>query len=260
MKQWIVEPESGGPMAISNAAPEAEEAKCCLGCGYSLRGLRGATCPECGRGFDPLNSATFIPTESCPQSIIRLLKPIRWPVRLSAGLVILLLVVAGIPVLPVAAVLSLWLIIYLFVAIPCLLRSWARRIAIYYFALNPQLRRIDSQCQWRAKKWLAAGLLLAVFRILLVLMLSIEFPWLSHKAHWLYEKEGMLANYPRQMWFGPMPVYVQYVIPWGVFFDVSGLDVAYSPVHPTPARVQQIYWHVAGDWYVSANDGGDVIP
>ena len=31
----------------------------CVACGYDLRGLRGGRCPECGRGFDPKDPATF---------------------------------------------------------------------------------------------------------------------------------------------------------------------------------------------------------
>lgn len=31
----------------------------CLGCGYCLRGLTTQVCPECGRGFDPLDARTF---------------------------------------------------------------------------------------------------------------------------------------------------------------------------------------------------------
>jgi hypothetical protein len=31
----------------------------CLGCGYALRGLTEPRCPECGRGFDPLDPRTF---------------------------------------------------------------------------------------------------------------------------------------------------------------------------------------------------------
>ncbi len=31
----------------------------CLGCGYALRGLPEAVCPECGRAFDPADSTTY---------------------------------------------------------------------------------------------------------------------------------------------------------------------------------------------------------
>lgn len=31
----------------------------CLGCGYELNGLHESKCPECGRRFDPVDSATF---------------------------------------------------------------------------------------------------------------------------------------------------------------------------------------------------------
>lgn len=32
----------------------------CLGCGYDLRSLPENRCPECGRGFDPTNAATYV--------------------------------------------------------------------------------------------------------------------------------------------------------------------------------------------------------
>ena len=32
----------------------------CRGCGYALRGLSEAVCPECGRAFDPDDSSTFL--------------------------------------------------------------------------------------------------------------------------------------------------------------------------------------------------------
>lgn len=35
------------------------ECACCLGCGYRLRDLPEAVCPECGRPFDPSDPGTF---------------------------------------------------------------------------------------------------------------------------------------------------------------------------------------------------------
>jgi len=55
----------------------------CIGCGYPLRELRaGATgyrCPECGRGFDPVNPKTFsrFPRGRCARWAAR---PIEWTV------------------------------------------------------------------------------------------------------------------------------------------------------------------------------------
>jgi hypothetical protein len=261
MKEGMVEPERGRPMAIFHA----EQTRCCLGCGYSLRGLEEAICPECGRAFDPLNSATFIPTESCPRSVLGLLTPVRWPVRLAATLSILLVIASAIVGRFVAGVLALWLVVYLIVAVPCLVRSWFRWFAIRGFDLYPPLQRVDDPVFWRAKKWLAGSLIVSVLlyhalQILLLLILLIEFPWLSHKVHWLYDKEGMLANYPRDMWVGPVPVHVDYVIPWGVFLDVDGVKVAYVPMHPPPGMVREFFSHFAGDWYFSTDEEANVVP
>lgn len=45
-----------------------------MGCGYSLRGLPSAVCPECGRGFEPSDPASYRdPTR--PGSLLRLANP-----------------------------------------------------------------------------------------------------------------------------------------------------------------------------------------
>ena len=49
------------------------EHKRCLGCGYILDGLPEPRCPECGRGFDPLDSRTY---RTGPH-------PPRWPIVLA---------------------------------------------------------------------------------------------------------------------------------------------------------------------------------
>jgi hypothetical protein len=38
---------------------DVERSPECLHCGYALRGLTTARCPECGRAFDPTDPATF---------------------------------------------------------------------------------------------------------------------------------------------------------------------------------------------------------
>src|SRR5262245_52788825 len=35
----------------------------CRACGYELRGLGAGACPECGRGFDPADTASFLGDE-----------------------------------------------------------------------------------------------------------------------------------------------------------------------------------------------------
>lgn len=45
----------GSPIMTEGVSDKA----CCLGCGYLLRDLPNPICPECGRGFDPLDEATY---------------------------------------------------------------------------------------------------------------------------------------------------------------------------------------------------------
>ena len=51
----------------------------CWECGYSLRGLESARCPECGRGFDPNNPATINMGENVSAFARRMMKPPGWP-------------------------------------------------------------------------------------------------------------------------------------------------------------------------------------
>jgi hypothetical protein len=242
--------EKGDLMTETIGSISMEEAKCCLGCGYCLKGLAEQRCPECGKGFDPQNAATFIPTESCPRGVIWLITPARWPADLSVGFTILLLIISAAYFVPLYIPLALWLIVYLIITIPFLLRSWIRQIAIDRFRLNPELRKVDNYTARKARKWLAAALILTALKIPSLVLICCELPWLSHEAHWLYDEEGMMANYPHRLWFGPIPVRVNDVIPWGVYFKVQGRGIVYCPIHPPPGGVTQYFWHLFGNWYV----------
>lgn len=56
----------------------------CLNCRYSLRGLVDARCPECGRPFDPSNSATFGDASELHWIDRLATPPPRWHRRLAA--------------------------------------------------------------------------------------------------------------------------------------------------------------------------------
>ncbi len=45
--------------AVAVPLPDYHEHAKCLGCGYALRGLAEARCPECGREFDPNDPMTM---------------------------------------------------------------------------------------------------------------------------------------------------------------------------------------------------------
>jgi len=51
-------------MADTDPKPLTDDAFC-IGCSYSLRGLGSPRCPECGREFDPKDSATMSPDGRC---------------------------------------------------------------------------------------------------------------------------------------------------------------------------------------------------
>lgn len=48
------------PDSPATLRPEMPETAACSSCGYLLRGLIEATCPECGREFDPAEAETYV--------------------------------------------------------------------------------------------------------------------------------------------------------------------------------------------------------
>jgi hypothetical protein len=49
------------PSQFIPVRPPLPESASCLGCGYALRGLPEARCPECGRRFNPIAPSTMKP-------------------------------------------------------------------------------------------------------------------------------------------------------------------------------------------------------
>ena len=74
------------PLPPDNAPASAPHAYC-RGCGYSLRGLAGGNCPECGRAFDLADRRTV--GRRPPRLALW-----RW-VRRTAALVVVLALAAG---------------------------------------------------------------------------------------------------------------------------------------------------------------------
>lgn len=49
----------GEPGREDSSPSSSSQTMCCSGCGYALTGLESHICPECGRGFDPLDPTTY---------------------------------------------------------------------------------------------------------------------------------------------------------------------------------------------------------
>src|SRR5882672_9022713 len=64
--------------------PPTTDSAFCQACGYSLRGLTARRCPECGRPFNPSDSATMSIGRPLHRWQRTLLVPIGWPTVLLA--------------------------------------------------------------------------------------------------------------------------------------------------------------------------------
>src|ERR1700742_3497043 len=69
--------DMGSSPAVPTPSQVLAEAMC-LGCGYALRGLSAARCPECGLAFDPADPETMNVGRPVPDALRPLLEPVRW--------------------------------------------------------------------------------------------------------------------------------------------------------------------------------------
>jgi hypothetical protein len=65
---------------------DEERVGSCWECGYSLRGLETARCPECGRKFDPRDEATMNMGRKVQRLVRWLMRPPGWPMRLLTAM------------------------------------------------------------------------------------------------------------------------------------------------------------------------------
>ena len=115
----------------------------CIGCGYALRGLIEARCPECGRKFNRDDAATFNSGRHHGRLAGWLLQPTRWLAPLSVPVFICVIAVQMIFFLPVAITLTILIFVWLVLAGPYLFWSIARRAVCVAYAQPQEYLRPD---------------------------------------------------------------------------------------------------------------------
>src|SRR5216110_73209 len=69
---------------------QVESVGSCWECGYSLRGLTEARCPECGRPFDPADERTMNMGQDVRRLARFLMKPPGWMMHVLTALAVLM--------------------------------------------------------------------------------------------------------------------------------------------------------------------------
>jgi hypothetical protein len=211
----------------------------CVGCGHLLRGLTSDRCPECGKPFDP--------NSHFPQRVLELLTPITWPARAARNRMILLVMVEAILWPPAWLALIAWLCIYCSIMVPVWSRDHTRRAAIKRYNIVDADKNDESAMLWRARRWLAVGLLLTLFDVPKVTAFAIEFPWISKNVHRLYEQEPAIGPH-KWNWCGLQPISALQVDPTGVSFALGMSGFYYCGI-PPQYGLNGSWDHIYGRWW-----------
>jgi hypothetical protein len=205
--------------------------------------LESNHCPECGREFDPANHKTFFPAFSLPAWALRFLRPRNWPARLAAYLMVLVFVVDGIFMLPIAAGLAIWLGCYCLIAIPWIIYRIGGAFSVRRYLLDRDVLRASDPSIRRARKILYAGLLLTLFPIAQILTFSIEIFALDGEARQCLTGPTVPTH------CGPTPIYDMECVDGGVYFGLGCYRASFRPDGPT--RTYSEYIPFYGPWSIS---------
>jgi hypothetical protein len=157
--------------------PQVPDEAMCLGCGYALRGLSSARCPECGRGFDPADLETMNVGRPVPDALRPLLEPVRWLRRTSTwACAMAVLATTSAPDNALVGPLVV-LIAYAGVGLAYVPRQLARRGVVRTYRQPKSLLRVDNAVV-RRMRWVFA---LAVIVTALRLPAGLAYA-LSHRA------------------------------------------------------------------------------
>lgn len=225
----------------------------CRWCGYELRGLTVARCPECGQAFDPTDVQTMRMSRIIGPLAHWALRPPGWPLGLSAvanaAFSFAVLTVPGGYTLPLLANVALWMFIG---------GVWALRLLTAgIVAFEHQRREFVRMRAWLRWAVVPAILLLVLLMARWQVPLRVTF-WSSRGALEMLAAQAL--SRPQTLaqpdWVGWFPVHNVEAFPGGVRFLVRGtgfLDqfgLAYSPDGPPPGTMDHHYRHLSGDWYV----------
>jgi hypothetical protein len=247
--------ESGESAADAAALGTAFDSDArCLDCNYTLRGLRGLRCPECGREFDPDDPRTV---NLGPRS--RIVRPLMGPLPAWIRSMVVwgcCMIVWGSALLPGGLMLELlgWFLIAL---VTCY--SLIRRLLRGQLRFIHRLGRLQTPDSERYRRWQLLIIFVATTSPVLSLPLRmnvlIERPFLNHLAHCAYDEEPMLFP-PSPPRFAGLFIFIK-VAPGhdGVVMEVPGGGELFWYARDTE-QVQGPYpntWHarthVGGRWW-----------
>jgi hypothetical protein len=223
----------------------------CIGCGYALRGLAEMRCPECGLAFDSSDSSTFNPGRHYGRFVRWLLGRTRWVGFLNSAIFAILIVAQGYFFLPVNVAMFFLVLAWLGLAAPYMFWSIIRRAVVWMYAQPARLLSADRKMRSRiARNALIAAAVIALWPSLALVPFSISRRWLDRYANHLYTEVPMLSPPPTGRWCGWYLVQDCRTEPYGVWMEVNGQQMLYSPSGPPQGGGGEYFTPVGGDWYV----------
>jgi hypothetical protein len=235
------------------AVARDQSAARCINCGYSLRGLAEARCPECGRAFNPNDLRTMDvglprpqPTEP-PSAASHVLSAavaavLVWQDRLPGGgnQVVAVLAVLGMATLALA-----WFI---------LLIAWVARRAIELDCA------VATRPRWTFLRWavtpslLIGTVLLVVYDVPFRVTFRLSRPFMNSFVSRATPPTAAPVRTATDRWIGLyrtdaieyFPGYLRFRVSQSGFYTYG---FAYSPNGPPPALGRDTYRPIDGKWY-----------
>jgi hypothetical protein len=244
---------------IAQQEPSTEPIGLCLECGYALRGLPMPRCPECGREFDPMDSATMNMGRELSPLAKWVLGPVHWPINLLTwGALLFTLWMARLPgdqIGTSTSIVILTLLALLWLAWPIVRIVAARRYGWPHSLLmrGQKLRIAVGLC-------LMLGVVAIHFDLPLRAALSISLPAMDRMATRLIESGEPYAD---DQWVGVYRARRIKMIPGGVRFTCEEQNRAYRSGFTYLPKVDpkrtgwrnKSYRYVGGGWWAWREEG-----
>jgi hypothetical protein len=176
-----------------------------------------------------------------------LLKPTPWLAGVGPGLVTAILVLHVILFAPMQLTLMAMAAVWLLVAGPYIVWSFARWTVTRGFAGAAELQRSDLQARKRVARAVVIGAILVLSGLPTRIVFHICRPSLDRYANHLYAEVPMQAPPSNVHWCGIYPVSSPFIMPNGVGVRVGIRRLAFMPDVNAPDQGLGGYWYDVGD-------------
>jgi hypothetical protein len=224
----------------------------CLECGYLLRGLSEARCPECGRGFSAEDLATVNCGRPYGPRVAWILRPTKWIALWAPWVAWGIFSIAAIllfeRLIPLVILALVWIVFLL----PYAVRGTMRNLAVRLYRQPREFRRVDRANVRRIFLAFSPPFALMIAGLPLHIPFYASLPWINAVAQRAYQTGQGAGPYPPPQWAGFYRVQVVNVTSRSVIARVGGSELLFYPGpsdHSLPGYFPWEMIPIGGGWY-----------